>query len=274
MSAIQGFSTQKKLDTVLAPYTSGQTDDKSQFATLQENYSNKVAIDTTTVGYYKTNGGILTIAAIPAAYPLRQLNIVGHGASKGDMVRFASTSSLPGFEAKINHVIDADNIVIAAQLPSAPTPGDQVDILRAVTQRLGADGTIQVSIAPMPLIYVLDGIDTEVEESTTAPDNSRPLPVKQIGRFTESAIVDASSSPIDNTTGEILHTTTAYASEIEIINSTGYPLALDIDGSVVYISSNGLLRQPIAIVSGAILTIKTAQAATASDGIVAVNLFS
>lgn len=273
MSAITGFSSQKKLTTKLGSFDQDLTDDRSQFATLQKNYSDKVGIDSVSIGYFKLNAGPLTINAV-SVLPRRQLNIVGHGAKEGDMIRFAATSSLPGFESKVNHIIDANNLIIASLLPLDPTPADPVDVLRAVTQRFANDGTISVSIAPSPIIFVKDGVDTEVKESTTVPADSEPLPVKQIARFTQSGLVDASSSNIDNTTGQALVTLSSYASEMEVINSTGLPLSLTIGSDIIYVSGGGLMRQPIAYPSGAAIVVKTVQAITADSGVVAINLFN
>lgn len=274
MSAVTGFSSQQKQDNKVSSFDSSETRDTSQFNTLQRNYSDKVGADSVQNGVWKVNNGILTIASA-ADSSKRLLNIVGHGAKKYDMLRFKDDSSLEGFESQIIKIIDANNLVIATVPPQDPTIGDEVDVLRAVTLRLGPDGTIQVSVAPTPIQFVKDGVNTEVEEDSIDPSQSNPLPVKQLARFVESAVIQANADNIDDTTGQALITTTAYCSEIEIINSTGYPLVLEIDGQPgPFVGTQGLLRQAIAIPTGKAIVVKTVQAITADAGIVAINTFA
>jgi hypothetical protein len=50
--------------------------------------------------------------------------------------------------------------------------------MRYATQRVDQDGSQLVSITPSPTSFVLDGTTTNVQEDTSIPANSKPLPVK------------------------------------------------------------------------------------------------
>lgn len=132
----------------------------------------------------------------------------------------------------------------------------------------GGGGSGQVFI-------LVNGVLTPIEIDKANPANSVALPTQEFGRISESDIVDCSATSISGTPVGII-TSTAYAQGIEVINTTGYPMLITASsGESFYIAGNGVTRQAMAFVAGTTLSANTVQAgASASDGVVAINLFN
>lgn len=172
--SIKAFSTQKKLDTDISGYLEPQTKDSSQFITAQKTSSDKVALDTAVSSAFRLHP---TVKTVEANSTQRVIKITAHGAQKNDFLRFELSAQNPYFESGIVSVPDADTIILAAELPNTPSVGDEFYLLRYAQQRVDATGAGIVALSPAPIIYVLDGVDTEVEQDTGTPANTRPLPV-------------------------------------------------------------------------------------------------
>jgi len=142
MAGISGYPTQKKLNTPIVGVTSKVT--TSEFATIQPSYSNKFSEDVIAYGYYRIHASAKTATSVSAALK-RAFTSTAHGASIGDVVRFQTTASNPGFEAAILDVPDADTIVLSAETPSNITTGDTFFILRYVTPLLDNTGAAVLS---------------------------------------------------------------------------------------------------------------------------------
>jgi len=183
--SIKGFSTQKKLDTELVGYNDKQTKDSNQFITAQKTSSDKVLLDSTTNVIFRLHPAVKTVEANSDK---RIIKITGHGAKAGDVLRFETASQNPFFEAGILSVPDANTIILVAELTNTPSVGDEFYILRYAQLRTDETGALVVSVAPAPISFVLDGVDTEVEEDTGTPANSIPLPTK---------VLDASGVIVD-----------------------------------------------------------------------------
>ena len=175
--SIKGFSTQKKLDTELVGYNDKQTKDTSEFATFQKTSSDKVALDTAVSSAFRLHPAAKTVEANSTQ---RIIKITAHGAQKNDYLRFELSSQNPYFEAGIVSVPDADTLVLAAELPNTPNVGDQFYLLRYAQQRVDSSGAGIVALAPSPIMFDLNGVDTEVSKDTTNLNNSNPLPTEQI----------------------------------------------------------------------------------------------
>lgn len=173
--SIKGFSTQKKLDTELVGYNDAQSKDSNQFITAQKTSSDKVLLDSTTNVIFRLHPAVKTVEANSDK---RIIKITGHGAKAGDVLRFETASQNPFFEAGILSVPDANTIILVAELTNTPSIGDEFYLLRYGTLRTDETGGLVVSVAPAPISFVLNGVDTEVEEDTGTPANSIPLPVK------------------------------------------------------------------------------------------------
>ena len=104
------------------------------------------------------------------------INATNHQAKLGDVIRFNS-GSLELLETKVVGV-ELNRIQVADLLPIAPGVGDQFFVMRPRYPQVDENGNLIVTTTSGPVQFVLDGVDTEVEESTIAPIDSRPLPVK------------------------------------------------------------------------------------------------
>lgn len=104
------------------------------------------------------------------------INATGHAARVGDIIRFAA-GVLDKDEQKVVEVT-TNTIKTASPFSAAPTNGDTFLIFRPRYAQSDEDGNLQVSVSQGPTQFVLDNVDTEVEEDTSTASNSRPLPVK------------------------------------------------------------------------------------------------
>lgn len=94
----------------------------------------------------------------------------------GSVVRFEN-GAYQYLEATVVEVPNANSFIVGAKL-SALVVGDDFYILKRATQRVDDTGAQLVVSSNGPVQYVLDGVDTEVQEDTAVPANSRPLPTK------------------------------------------------------------------------------------------------
>lgn len=104
------------------------------------------------------------------------INATAHSARVGDIVRFAA-GVLDKDEQKVVET-GVNWIKVASPFSAAPTNGDTFLIFRPRYAQSDEDGNLQVSVSQGPTQFVLDNVDTEVEEDTSTASNSRPLPVK------------------------------------------------------------------------------------------------
>jgi len=215
--SIKGFSTQKKLETDISGYLESQTKDSNQFVTAQKTSSDKVAFDNVTNALFRTHALVKTAEANTTK---RIIKSTSHSALAGDVVRFELSSQNPYFEANIISVPDANTIIIAAELPNTPNTGDEFYILRYATQRVDESGAGIVALSPSPIQFVLDGVNTEVEEDTVTPANSNPLPTKVLnGSGVEVDFATSAKQDLSNTLlGEISTNTLAL---INLVNNGG-----------------------------------------------------
>lgn len=116
--------------------------------------------------------------AAEAASAQRDIKATGHAARKGDVIRVTS-GTFSGRESKVRSV-SADNIYLVDDIILADT--DTFDILRHKYPTVDADGNLNTnaSLTPTPVIYDLNGVDTEVKQDTGTPANSRPLPIQYL----------------------------------------------------------------------------------------------
>jgi hypothetical protein len=213
--SIKGFPTQKKLTTKLVNFTDKESITTNEFITAQQNYSDQVALNTTTTGLARLHP-LVKLAEANTDSPKRVLVSTAHGASKGDVVRFDLVAANPYFEASVLSTPDADTIILSAELPNAIATNDEFYILRYTTSRLNADGSGVVVLTPSPVQYVYDGVDTEVELDTVVPANSRPLPIWYIDQTgaqvnlniesTQQAVLNEVTGTATNTAGILADT--------------------------------------------------------------------
>ena len=175
--SIKGYPSQKKELSKLTNYTEDQSKTKAEFVTAQENYSNKVGLDVNNQGLARLHVVAKTAEANTVDLK-RVLKNTAHGALKGDVVRFESSSANPYFEVQVLSVPDANTIILANSTPNDIALGDSFFILRYVSQRFDQTGSISANTGPVQ--YNLNGADTVVYQDTATPANSRPLPVSLI----------------------------------------------------------------------------------------------
>lgn len=104
------------------------------------------------------------------------IKATAHVARRGDVISVTS-GTFSGYETKVLKTA-ADLIYVAD--PVALANGNTFDILRHKYPTVNAAGQIgtTASVISGPVQYVLNSVNTQVEEVTAIPANSRPLPVK------------------------------------------------------------------------------------------------
>lgn len=174
MSSPKGFPTQEYDDRL-----------KSQFATVEPVRELQHGLSVNAHMYVRSVGNDV----VEANSTTILINATAHAAHRGDVIRFTS-GALSGQEVKVWEVT-ANTITLAEELASAPALAVTFEILRHKYPVVAADGSLSVSAgAAGPIQYVLDGVDTDVNEDTVTPANNRPLPVKLTG-FTGDITVTA-----------------------------------------------------------------------------------
>jgi hypothetical protein len=213
-SSPKGYPTQKKDDLIVGP----------QFATVQPLDGDKYGLDVHAVSYVR----LVASDAVEASSTPTLINATAHLAKVGDIIRMTSGAT-DGQEVRVIKV-ETNSIHVTA-LSVAPTAADTFDILRHTAPLVDSSGKVEViaSLAPSPIQFVLDGVDTEVEEDTAVPANSLPLPVK---------VLDSSGAELDFATEakqdlEIIELQ-AIKTAVELIDNTvsGSELQVDIVASL------------------------------------------
>lgn len=129
----------------------------------------------------------LTVRAMIAAYnvatdlteagsTVKLINATAHVARPGDVIRMISGPAQSD-EAKVV-AVTPNSIQLATKLSAAPTTGNQFAVFRPRQMQVDDQGNLIVTSTSGPVEFVRDNIDTEVNEDTVTPANSRPLPVK------------------------------------------------------------------------------------------------
>jgi hypothetical protein len=141
------------------------------------------------------------------------INATAHSARVGDIVRFAA-GVLDKDEQKVVET-GTDWIKVASPFSAAPTNGDTFLIFRPRYAQSDEDGNLQVSVSQGPTQFVLDNVDTEVEEDTSTASNSRPLPVKVFRTDGTSDWAD----DVETSLANIEASTQATAADIDALES-------------------------------------------------------
>ena len=209
--SIKGYSTQKKSLKQLSGLTDHQSQTTSEFVTAQLTSSDRVALDTYSIGLARIHG-IAKTAEANTTNKNRVIKSTSHGAMKGDVIRFEGGAANPYFEASILSTPDADTIVLAAELKNDIVTGDEFFILRALSQRFDQTGSVVTSSGPVQ--FVLDGSDVQVVQDTVTTANSKPLPTSYLNtsgvrvNLATEAKQDTTNTKLDtiHTDLETLHT--------------------------------------------------------------------
>ena len=168
MASESGYSNQKKL---------GQ----SQFKTINQVGSNqfgnpisqKTLFDKTPLAIAIT--AVADILGVDGQVEFWQITLPLHTASKNDVMRMI-TGTLLAWEYDILQVIDANNFYILPISDTKPIVAETAKVLGWTTSKSSQEGELVVVLAASPIAYVLDGVDTEVEEDTAVAANNKALP--------------------------------------------------------------------------------------------------
>lgn len=194
MSSIRGWPSSKK-----------KGDTQGQHVTIEpmgpEQYGMTVAA--------KIFAYVLGTDAVEAGSTTTVIVATAHVAKAGDVIRFTS-GALDDIETKVIETA-TNSITVADTLSVAPSAADTFQILRPRWPVVNDAGQLTVSSTPGPTQFVLDGVDTEVEESTGTPANSRPLPVKiLLGTGAEADLATETTQAAGNVlTGAVTETAPA-----------------------------------------------------------------
>lgn len=299
MSCPAGFPSQEKLNTPLVGYSQQLSKTTSEYQTYAITHDKKVTSDVKAHGFFRTTTLAQTLTSVDAQYPLRVLKCTGHGAERGDFIRFELASANPYFSALVIEVPDADTLIIGSTLNALPVTGDEFFVLKTVVPRYSADGGLSVSSGPIE--FVLDGNPQQVTEDTVTPANSAPLPVKLLDtdfatettllavlaqvsagkEWVTSARIDYSSTNVDNSTWtELLADTGADQIEtITLFDAGGFTMELGIGASssevrALLIPPGGFNGQfKFVIPPNSRLSVRAVGAALVDAGEITLNLF-
>ena len=207
MPTENGYSNQKK---------KGQ----SQFKTINQVGSNqfgnpisqKTLFDKTVAAIAIT--AVTDILGVDGQVEFWQITLPTHTASKNDVMRMI-TGTLLAWEYDIIQVIDANNFYILPISDTKPIVAETAKVLGWTTSKSSQEGELVVVVAPSPVAFVLDGVDTEVEQDTAVAANNRPLP-SQLFIYKDGVQI-----PITKDTGTPANTVGV---PVEIVAASGTPI--------------------------------------------------
>lgn len=231
MSGLSGFSTQKKVLGKIPGYTDEETQDKSNFATLQNLGSDMFGLDTVMRSCFQVSSGNTITSSTERILTHSVLS-----AKKGDLIHFTS-GALNGLFFPILTAKSTTVSILANILETQPTAGDTFEILRFTIFRTDSDGNISVSVTPSPLTFTLNGSDQEVVEDTTDSANDIPLPTTNFG----PKIVDGDvyNAAIINTNDITLFTAALKIRKAKLVNNSGTNFYIKNTGAIIGCLSKG-----------------------------------
>lgn len=182
------------------------TGDSMQHLSVQEVSGRRGAADTVIHG----TTIVSSAHAIEAGSVKKKIVSTAHGAKRGWVMR-PSTGNSSSEEIIITEIIDANTFAIAYEADLAIA--DTFDILKFITPNYTGTGDLNVVVSGSgPTMFVLDGVDTNVEEDTVVPANNTPLPSKM---FIE---IDGITYPVKKDTGTPANTVSV---PVEITGASG-----------------------------------------------------
>jgi hypothetical protein len=168
MPTENGYSNQKK---------KGQ----SQFKTINQVGSNQFGNPISQKTLFDKTPSAIAITAVADILGVEgqvefwQITLPLHTASKNDVMRMI-TGTLLAWEYDILQIVDANNFYILPISDTKPIVAETAKVLGWTTSKSSQEGELVVVLAPSPIAYVLDGVDTEVEEDTAVAANNKALP--------------------------------------------------------------------------------------------------
>lgn len=174
-----------KYDLSQVPTAQVDTKDSLKHVTAQEIPGERVGLDVIQNGFF-----LLTDSLVIAGGAQKLLNIVGHGAKKGDILKITSGASIDA-QISIIGIEDANNLYISTPINVAIA--DTCQIYRSVSAQYARDGSLNVTAVQGPIKIKVDGVATEVSIDTVTPVNTVPIPVEITG----------TAGPINITAGDL-----------------------------------------------------------------------
>lgn len=170
MSGSSGYPTTKKSLGKIAGYPEDSTQVSSQFNTLQDTGSDRIALDVTQRVAFKVEDRVVN-------YATKRLvaSTVAHNARKGDLIKFTS-GALIGIDAPVLNCPDVNTLILGTELNVAPSAADTFEICRYTFWKTDSDGNLSVVSDQGPSKFVKDTVETVVAEDTVTPANNKPNP--------------------------------------------------------------------------------------------------
>lgn len=240
MATESGYSNQKKYGD-------------AQYKTIQGVGSSKLGVNTAQMYLYDITPAALPIVGAdldPDDNKKIVVEITGHGAKKGDVLRIMSPAALAGWEYDIIEVIDADFLVVfdtASETPGddIPQAADDIKICRWVTAKADSEGALTTSSGPVQ--YVRNGATQTVVQDTVTPANNRPLPA---GIY---IVKDGEIHPVTKDTGTPANT---LGIPVEIVAASGTPINITAGDIQVQLTDLGVNFDAVRIGDGSGVYIK------------------
>ena len=154
-------------------------------------------LDVVSGGYYEINDAGFYVAE--AGSTASRLVVTGHDFLENDLVRMVTTANgIRENELFIERIIDANTVLLTGAFSAEIAIGDQIEVLRFITEKVAPDGSSLTTInsAPVRIAYGAGGtyVDTPITKDTTVPSNTVGMPVE---------IVQASGQSINITAGDL-----------------------------------------------------------------------
>ena len=148
------------------------------YATMSLLGQDKAALDTAPRHLYQFASGTLANPQNTGGVNLKRvLKITTHGRSKGDVIRFTSGDNIY-VEVQVDRSLDANNLLLAGELPNDAVAGDTFDVLRYITPSVDESGS---SIIIQGTYTVVDRLDVGILDlatpATIPKSSSNPLAV-------------------------------------------------------------------------------------------------
>lgn len=199
----------------------------SNFTTTPPIDPYRTGLDTSVNTVFRT-GALDTAEANTGYDPDLKKNYVyatAHGAKVGDLVRF-ETGVLAQIEIPIV-AVEANRFQIP--ILQGASVADTFYILRRVSMQVDQDGNLVVTSSSGPIQFVLDGVDTEVEQDTAVPANSIPLPVAPLNTagVRVSPATETTLSAFSGKTAAGLFTQAYDQLTVTSKNASGDPLVIE-----------------------------------------------
>lgn len=218
MPTESGFQNQKKYGD-------------AQYKTIQGVGSSKFGVNTAQMYLYDITPAALPVvaAAIDSTNPkIVYVEITGHGAKEGDVLRVQSPAVLAGLEFDIIEVIDANIVGIYDLEETIIQVADDVKICRWITAKADSEGALTTSSGPTQ--FTRNGATQVVVQDTATPANNRGLPTLNF------IMKDGVQVPVTKDTATPANT---IGMPVEIVSLAGVPINITAGDINVQLSHSG-----------------------------------